>query len=123
MSDYRASAIRETLRSKLPNLDAGSRGSVVRALIENGHTIDDLSRDHLYAGEARTPLSPMQASVAQPRRFAEVAGLCRQLGYHINAADTKPINVIELEKAFAGRDVDQRARAKTALFQLGLIPA
>jgi hypothetical protein len=120
----RASAVRETLRAKLPNLDAGSRGSVVRALIEGGHVQNDLSQDHLYAGGERTLLSPMQASAAQPRRFAEVAGLCRQLGFHISASDpTKPIDTIELDRAFAGKDLDARARCKTALYQLRMIPA
>jgi hypothetical protein len=119
----KASSVRETLRAKLPNLDAGTRGSVVRALIENGHVQNDLSEDHLYAAAARTPLSPIQAAVAQPRRFAEVVGLCRQLGFHISASDTKPIDVIELDRAFAGKDVDARARCKTALYQIRMIPA
>jgi hypothetical protein len=70
----RASAVRETLRAKLPHVDAGVRGSVMRALIENGHVQNDLSEDHLYAAGDRTPLSPIQAAVAQPRRFAEVVG-------------------------------------------------
>jgi hypothetical protein len=52
----RASAIRETLRAKLPNLDAGTRGFVVRALIESGHVHDDFAPDHLYARSV--PLSP-----------------------------------------------------------------
>jgi hypothetical protein len=119
----RASAVRETLRAKLPHIDAGTRGSVVRALIENGHVQNDLSEDHLYAAGERTPLSPIQASSAQPRRFAEVAGLCRHLGFHINASDTNPIDTIELDRAFAGKDVDARARCKTALYQLRMIPA
>jgi hypothetical protein len=119
----RASAVRETLRAKLPHIDAGTRGSVVRALIENGHVQNDLSEDPLYAAAARTPLSPIQAEAAQPRRFAEVVGLCRQLGFHINASDNKPIDMIELDRAFAGKDLDARARAKTALFQIRMIPA
>jgi hypothetical protein len=119
----KASAVRETLRSKLPHIDAGTRGAVVKALIENGHAVNDLSEDHLYAEAARTPLSPIQAAVAQPRRFAEVVGLCRQLGFHISASDTKPIDTIELDRAFAGKDLDARARAKTALYQIRMIPA
>ena len=50
-------------------------------------------------------------------------GLCRSLGFHINAADSKPIDVAAMDKAFVGKDVEQRARAKFALYQLGLIPA
>jgi hypothetical protein len=119
----RASAIRETLRAKLPNLDAGSRGIVVRALIEGGHALNDLSQDHLYASGERTPLTPMQAAAAQPRRFDEVVGLCRQLGFYISASDTKRIDEIALDRAFAGKDLGQRMRANTALYQLNLIGA
>jgi hypothetical protein len=115
--------VRESIRAKLPNLDAGSRGSVVRALIEGGHALNDLSQDHFYASGERTPLSPLQASAAQPRRFAEVAGLCRQLGFYISASDTKRIDEIALDRAFAGKDLGQRMRAKTALYQLNLIGA
>jgi hypothetical protein len=119
----RASAIRETLRAKLPNLDAGSRGSVVRALIDGGHALDDLSQDHLYANAARTPLSPLQAAAASPRRFNEVVGLCRELNFRISASDPRPLDVEALDRAFEGRDVNQRMRARTALWQIGLIPA
>jgi hypothetical protein len=117
----RASAIRETLRAKLPNLDAGSRGSVVRALIDGGYALNDLSADHMYASGERTLLSPMQAAAASPRRFNEAVGLCRELGFRISASDSKPLDVEALDRAFAGRDVHQRMRARTALFQIGLI--
>jgi hypothetical protein len=119
----KASAVRETLRAKLPHIDAGVRGAVLRSMIEAGHVQNDLSEDHIYANAARTPLSPLQASAAQPRRFAEVAGLCRQLGFYINASDTKRIDEIALDRAFAGKDLGQRMRAKTALYQLKMIGA
>jgi hypothetical protein len=120
----RASAIRETLQ-KLPDLEAAMRGRVVKALIGGGHAVDDLMSDHLYAAadSSRTPLPPIAAAAANPRSFEEVRGLCRSLGFHINAADSKPIDVAALDRAFAGRDIEQRARAKFALYQLGLIPA
>jgi hypothetical protein len=119
----RASAIRETLQ-KLPDLEAAMRGRVVKALIGGGYAVDDLMSEHLYASDAaRTPLPPISAAASQPRKFAEVSGLCRSLGFHINAADSKPIDVAAMDKAFAGKDIEQRARAKFALYQLGLIPA
>jgi hypothetical protein len=119
----RASAIRESLRAKLPNLDAGTRGSVVRALIDGGHALNDLSADHMYASGERTPLSPQQAAAASPRRFNEVVGLCRELNFRISASDPRPLDVEALDRAFEGRDVLQRMRARTALWQCGLIPA
>jgi hypothetical protein len=119
----KASAARETLRKHFPDMDAGVRGKTLRILTEQGHLVNDLTSDSLYANAARTPLSPMSAASAQPRRFAEVVGLCRQLGFHISASDTKPIDTIELDRAFAGKDLDARARAKTALFQIRMIPA
>jgi hypothetical protein len=120
----RASAIRETLQ-KLPDLEAAMRGRVVKALIGGGHAVDDLMSEHLYAAadSRRTTMSPIQASAANPRGFEEVRGLCRSLGFHISATDTKRIDVQALDAAFAGRDVDQRMRARFALWQIGLIPA
>jgi hypothetical protein len=119
----RASAVRETLRAKLPHIDAGVRGAVLCSMIEAGHLQNDLSEDHLYAGAERTQLSPMRAAATQPRRFAEVAGLCRSLGLYIDPASDKKLSLQEIDKCFAGKDVDQRARAKTALYQLNLIEA
>lgn len=123
--NHKASAARETLRKHLPDLDASIRGKALKVLVQNGHLVDDLSTDDaLYAADfRRTPMSPIQAAAAEPRRFAEIVGLCRSLGLYIDPASDKKLSLQEIDKCFAGKDVDQRARAKTALFQINLIEA
>jgi hypothetical protein len=121
--NHTASAARETLRKHFPDMDAGVRGKTLRILTEQGHLVNDLTSDSLYANAERTPLCPMQAAAAQPRKFAEVVGAARHLGFHISATDTQPIDVIAMDEAFRGKDISARARIKTALFALRLIPA
>jgi hypothetical protein len=117
-----ASAARDSLRRHFPEMDAATRGKTLRILTEQGHLVDDV-KDAIYAKAARTPISPLQASAAQPHKFAEVVGACRHLGFHISASDSKPIDVVAMDEAFRGKDINARARIKTALYALGLIPA
>jgi hypothetical protein len=40
--------------------------------------------------------------------------LCRELNFRISASDPRPLDVEALDRAFEGRDVLQRMRARTA---------
>src|SRR5262249_37205918 len=111
-----ASAVHETIRKEFPTIDAKA---VTRALVANGHAQNDMQ--NLYASRGLTPISPLQAAAANPRGLQEVIGMARHLGFHINAADTKPLDTLAMEAAFKGKDVAARASVKTALFQLGMI--
>jgi hypothetical protein len=117
-----AKAARDSLQKHFPEMDSATRGKTLRILTEQGHLIND-SLDGLYANAKRAPISPLQASAAQPAKFAEFVGACRHLGFHVSASDTRTIDAIAMDAAFRGKDIGARARIKTMAFALGLIPA
>jgi hypothetical protein len=76
------------------------------------------------------PISPLKA--AEDSRnlplLREAAGHCRQLGYKLDLNSDKPVDLWELDRAFAAaaekrsdRAIHERVRCKSALAQLRLI--
>jgi hypothetical protein len=134
----RASAIRETLRAKLPNLDAGTRGAVVRVLIESGHVHNDLAPDHLYArsvplsADAAAQLEVLKTSISaadsariDPDRvpaLTRVRAILRRAGYPL--ADNEIVDSFKLDQVLAksGETIESRIALKIDMGRLGLLP-
>ena len=111
------SAVHETIRKEFPSLDAAA---ITKALVKGGHVADD---SHLWAAAGRVKLSPLAASADQRNLplLREVAGHCCRLGYDLDLTSDKAVDLFALDQAFAGKDVAERLRVKTALKSLHLI--
>jgi hypothetical protein len=134
----KASAVRETLRAKLPHVDAGVRGSVVRVLIENGHVHDDLAPDHLYArsvplsADAAAQLEVLKTSISaadsariDPDRvpaLTRVRAILRRAGYPL--AENEIVDAFRLDSVLAksSESIEGRIALKIEMGRLGLLP-
>jgi hypothetical protein len=135
----RASAIRETLRAKLPNLDAGTRGAVLRSMIEAGHLDSDLSTDHLYAHSAnlaadaaahlsllKTSISAADSAKIDPKRIPalnRIKAMLRRVGYGA-LGDSEIVDSFKLDQVLAksGESIESRIGIKLEMGRLGLLP-
>jgi hypothetical protein len=73
------------------------------------------------AGERR-PITLIQAAARFPHRvnlIKQLQSRARSLGYDLK--DNEPINVFELDRALAGKNIDQRFALKTDMRALGLL--
>jgi hypothetical protein len=134
----RASAIRETLRAKLPNLDAGTRGFVVRALIESGHVHDDFAPDHLYArsvplsADAAAQLEVLKTliSAADSARIDSdrvpalnrIKATLRRVGYDLKDSDVCDSFKLDQLLAKSAETIESRIALKLEMGRLGLLP-
>jgi hypothetical protein len=98
---------------------------VADSLLTNGDAVHAVADNK---GES-TLLSPMQAmrkceaDPALKPLMRQVSAQCRRAGYEIPWDQTKPLSILEIDKAFreSGIDSEQRLWIKTNLAHLGLL--
>jgi hypothetical protein len=113
--------------SELPDLDAATRGKVLRKLHDDGYLVDDRAGTLFAAAAPRSQErslwpSPMAAAAAQPenaQRIRAVLASAHRLGAVID--ESQPINIHDLNRQLVGRDITERFRIKSELFLLGMI--
>jgi hypothetical protein len=141
MSIAKASSVRETLRAKLPHVDAGVRGAILRSMIEAGHVQNDLAPDHLYAasawlsadGDASARLEALKSSISaadsakiDPRRIpalSRIKAVLRRVGYGA-LGDSEIVDSFKLDQVLAksGESIESRIAIKLEMAKLGLLP-
>lgn len=123
----RASAVRDTLRRQLPELDAAMRGRVVGALADNGHIVDDLSPGAMYAGDRSTLTGQLSAAdslkVDAKRKpsLDRIMATLRRFGY--DARENEIVDRFKLDQVLAkSNDITGRLALKAEMRQLNLLP-
>jgi hypothetical protein len=135
----KASAVRETLRAKLPHVDAGVRGAVLRSMIEAGHVENDLSPDHIYAASSwlsadasarlealKTSISAADSAKIDPDRVPalnRIKAMLRRVGYGV-LGDGDIVDSFKLDQVLAKSDesIESRIALKLEMGKLGLLP-
>lgn len=133
MTNSRATAIRESLRQHVPEMDASTRGRVLKVLVNNGHALDDLqSTDALYAAAAAdrstltTAISAADSLRIDPNRAPAINRLkavLRRVGYG-ELKDHEIVDAFRLDQVLAKstQSIESRIATKMEMSRLGLLP-
>jgi hypothetical protein len=130
-------AVRKSLMKSVPHLEL-AHDRAIRGLVEDGLASDDGNGGavavHAAAAAAesfaavRKNFQMTQLQAAQDQRNLALLRNIEGQARHLDVADllsdkTKPIDVHQLDKRLAGKNIEDRFRFKEALHFLKLIPA
>jgi hypothetical protein len=123
-----ASKIRDTLR-QFPEISADTRHRAIKAAIEQGHLVDDLTPHRLFAGADMTALKGQLSAadslkVDPNRRHAleRVRSQLRRFGYG-DLKDSEIVDTFRLDQVLANSaDITRRIALKLEMKALQLLP-